>query len=224
MSPGGSGPRKSPRRPRGALDISDETMSSLIRRPIRRHSARECKSGPSPVPMPAPPPVRMPALPSIPRSSLPPPPFPWPPLPRVVLENTDETVSRLFPVPRGRQRIRKTYVLWDMSDYSIPENFDPLSIGIQIHSAITKEGYRGELQIWLYGAENTWSPELIDQLEQVRFKVFPFKGVKRARLDMIIMTFLTFVYMMDAPTNVLMLSSNKEEMEQEPKFSRFVKC
>ncbi|CAA7031530.1 unnamed protein product [Microthlaspi erraticum] len=214
----------------GSLDISDETMSSLIRRPIRRrHHARECKSGPSPVPMPAPPPVRMPAPPSIPRSSLPPPPFPRPPLPsleRVVLENSDETMSRLFPViTTRRELLRETYVLWDMSDYSIPENLDPLSIGKQIQSAITKEGFLGDLQIWLYGAEDTWSPELIDQLRELDFFVYPFKGGKRARLNLIIALFTASVSVMDAATtaNLLMLSSNKEEMEQNGTFNRFRK-
>ncbi|CAA7031544.1 unnamed protein product [Microthlaspi erraticum] len=168
--------------------------------------------------------VRRPAPSSIPRSSLPPPSFPCPPLPsleRVVLENSDETMSRLFPViTTRREPMRETYVLWDMSDYSIPENFDPLSIGIQIRSAIENEGYLGQLHIWLYGAENTWSPELIVQLEALDFFVYPLKGVKRARLSLILSYFLAFVLEMDAPKNLLMLSSNKEEMEQDPKFAR----
>ncbi|CAA7031491.1 unnamed protein product [Microthlaspi erraticum] len=136
---------------------------------------------------------------------------------------THATYAPLFPEATTRSTLRPTYVLWDMSDYSVPENFDPCLVMHQIESSIEKEGYEidGDFTIWVYGAEDTWSSELQNQFGEVGIEVHPYKGVKRTRLNMLIGEFIAMLYAMDEPSNVLMLSDNTEYIEQHPKFPKF---
>uniref|UniRef100_A0A1J3EWE9 Putative F-box protein n=2 Tax=Noccaea caerulescens TaxID=107243 RepID=A0A1J3EWE9_NOCCA len=132
---------------------------------------------------------------------------------------------RLFPVPTTRSvRMRKTYVVLDMSGYSNPEKFHPCSIKEQIEAAMRKEGYYGELSIWVYGAENTWSTELESIFWEAGIEAYQYKGDKRTRLHMLIADFLAVLFSMNYSSNFLILSENKQDMEQDPRFSRFRKA
>uniref|UniRef100_A0A1J3IMQ7 NYN domain-containing protein n=1 Tax=Noccaea caerulescens TaxID=107243 RepID=A0A1J3IMQ7_NOCCA len=140
------------------------------------------------------------------------------------LDKSSETMCRLFPEPTTHSlRIRKTYVLWDISGFSIHEDFHPCSIREQIESGIKKEGYYGELSLWVYGAKNAWSTELDSIFWDSGFETQQYKGGISTRLHMLVADFLAMLFVLNYPSNVLLLSENKEEVERDPKFARLRK-
>lgn len=87
-------------------------------------------------------------------------------------------------------------MLWDITGYSIHEDFRPCSVREQIESGIKKEGYYGELSIWVYGAEDAWSSELDSIFWDSGFETYRYKGClkKTIYLFLQLLTILSSYY------------------------------
>ncbi|CAA0397053.1 hypothetical protein AtNW77_Chr4g0308981 [Arabidopsis thaliana] len=143
-------------------------------------------------------------------------------------------MSSFFPLPPaigkstgcGVRDESQSLVVWAIEDYSIPESIDPDMINLKIETAIVKKfNLRSSAVVttWIFGsAENAWLAESKVKLWESEFRVSLHKGGdKRARLNMMLADVIYYVWNWKAPTNLAVLTENKEEMEQDPKFFRF---
>ncbi|EOA18028.1 hypothetical protein CARUB_v10006470mg, partial [Capsella rubella] len=121
---------------------------------------------------------------------------------------------------------RKTLVIWDIEDYTIPEGegLDLDCIKQKIEAAIKKEGFdiRMMLTIWVFGgAENSSFVELKAKFWDAGFRVHPFEGDKLGRFNTMFADVAIWSFSLGEPANLLILSEEKENMEHDLKFCRF---
>ncbi|KAL9288689.1 hypothetical protein AtEden1_Chr4g0309181 [Arabidopsis thaliana] len=131
-------------------------------------------------------------------------------------------MSSFFPLPPaigkstgcGVRDESQSLVVWAIEDYSIPESIDPDMINLKIETAIVKKfNLRSSAVVttWIFGsAENAWLAESKVKLWESEFRIK--HDVSRRHL---------LLWNWKAPTNLAVLTENKEEMEQDPKFFRF---
>ncbi|XP_010439000.1 PREDICTED: uncharacterized protein LOC104722520 [Camelina sativa] len=119
-----------------------------------------------------------------------------------------------------RGAVRETLLVWVIDDdYSFPESLvDPW----QIKSAFMKDPFKvGMLPIWIFGAaENTWLNEMEDKLWEAGILVHLYKGDNRTRLNRVMADLAFWAFRLHAPTD-LVIVSEREDMEQDPKFCSF---
>ncbi|XP_010439516.1 PREDICTED: uncharacterized protein LOC104722948 isoform X2 [Camelina sativa] len=127
-------------------------------------------------------------------------------------------MESLLPPATRQTRRRKTCVILDMEDYTIPAGLSLNLIYQKIQNALFDSGYR-RTEVWAW--VNTWSDEMWDEFMGTGFRVFPqTEVVQKKRLEMIMVDLL---FWLSESSNVLILSKNHENIEQNHLFSRFCK-
>ncbi|EOA18375.1 hypothetical protein CARUB_v10006896mg [Capsella rubella] len=133
--------------------------------------------------------------------------------------------TKLFPpLTDWKSRFTNVLVVWELENYIIPEGLDIRSTLEKIKAVIAKEeGLRSRnVNIWIFGsADNSWLNALKEEYSTTKDRFHVYRGDQRARFNRIIANIAFWSFNVKSPINLLILSENMAQTEQDPKFCRF---
>ncbi|KAG7546632.1 NYN domain limkain-b1-type [Arabidopsis suecica] len=142
--------------------------------------------------------------------------------PNIFLDNSAETMSRLFPIPTtAREMCRKTLLFWVIEDENMPAVSEFWSKHDEITLALLKEGYRGKVTINGYVVNPKLPKEYFwDAYGDHGITIYlDPEGDESIRYNRMLLHLLYWAYMMESESNLVVLSRN-QNFGQGTKFDR----
>ncbi|CAE6183743.1 unnamed protein product [Arabidopsis arenosa] len=143
--------------------------------------------------------------------------------PNIFLDNSAETMSRLFPIPTtAREMCRKTLLFWVIEDENLPAVSEFWSKHDEITLALYKEGYRGRKTIKGYVVNPKLPKEYFRDAygdHGITIYLNPEAGDESIRYNRMLLHLLYWAHMMESESNLVVLSKN-QNFGQGTKFDR----